>query len=467
MFKKKYKFFSIIISTVILITYLFKDIILISNNNLIEEEEYTVSHYIKFFKTIPYLADKISKQNEQLLTYKHLINYDINLFQLELNFKKSLDDIKINSFKRIDLSNDYTLYKYKIERGFYSGIYFPFPGSAYLGFHLDKFLILSSRGVLGYSEDINKINTDYKLKQIKNNINKFIGIKEFQKSKSLSVKDLLIKNEKIYISFTEEIEPDCWNTSVISGEINFKEIQFNKIFSPKTCVHSKKNPDKEFRGNQSGGRIVDYDKNHILLSIGEYRSRYLAQEKKSVNGKIIKINVNDYDYEIFSMGHRNPQGLYFDKKLNVIIETEHGPLGGDEINLIDIKAFEDGEIQNFGWPIVSAGEHYGGKNNSDNIEKYKKYPLYKSHKKYGFIKPLKSFVPSIGISELTKINKNRYVLSSLKDKSIYFFEINDKRELINLERVAVHERIRDLVYKNNKIYLFLEDTGSIGVIKIY
>ena len=80
MFKKKYKFFSIIISTVILITYLFKDIILISNNNLIEEEEYTVSHYIKFFKTIPYLADKISKQNEQLLTYKHLINYDINLF---------------------------------------------------------------------------------------------------------------------------------------------------------------------------------------------------------------------------------------------------------------------------------------------------------------------------------------------------------------------------------------------------
>ena len=60
------------------------------------------------------------------------------------------------------------------------------------------------------------------------------------------------------------------------------------------------------------------------------------------------------------MGHRNPQGLYFDKEKNILLETEHGPMGGDEINLINLNGIKKGKIPNFGWPISSAGEHYGG-----------------------------------------------------------------------------------------------------------
>ena len=81
-------------------------------------------------------------------------------------------------------------------------------------------------------------------------------------------------------------------------------------------------------------------------------TRYLAQDEESVNGKIIKININNSDYEIFSMGHRNPQGLYYDRENNFILETEHGPMGGDEINLIEVNNIED-KIQNFGWAISS------------------------------------------------------------------------------------------------------------------
>ncbi len=47
--------------------------------------------------------------------------------------------------------------------------------------------------------------------------------------------------------------------------------------------------------------------------------------------------------------------------------------------------------------------------------------------KYGFIEPLKAYVPSIGISEIVKIGKNRYVHGSMKDKSIYFFELNEQK----------------------------------------
>ena len=51
------------------------------------------------------------------------------------------------------------------------------------------------------------------------------------------------------------------------------------------------------------------------------------------------------------MGHRNPQGLFYDKKSNIIFSTEHGPQGGDEIN-VDISP-DDGKIKNYGWAISS------------------------------------------------------------------------------------------------------------------
>ena len=138
--------------------------------------------------------------------------------------------------------------------------------------------------------------------------------------------------------------------------------------------------------------------------------------------------------------------------------------GGDEINIIDINKINKDKILNYGWPISSYGEHYGGK--KEIVEKkYKKYPLYKSHSSHNFIEPIKSFVPSIGISELVKIGGNRYVVSSLKDQSLYFFKIKEKK-IFNLTRIELSERIRDLVFNNNKLYLFLEDSASIGVINL-
>ena len=58
------------------------------------------------------------------------------------------------------------------------------------------------------------------------------------------------------------------------------------------------------------------------------------------------------------------------------------------------------------------------------------------------------------------------MVSSLKDNSFYFFELNEQREIVNLDRVEVFERVRDLRFKDNKLYLFMEDTASIGVINL-
>ena len=80
--------------------------------------------------------------------------------------------------------------------------------------------------------------------------------------------------------------------------------------------------DKEFQAVQAGGRLVPFDDSNIIFSTGDYRSRYLAQDINSVNGKLIKINLKNGKYKIISMGHRNPQGLYLDKENNFLLATE-------------------------------------------------------------------------------------------------------------------------------------------------
>ena len=131
--------------------------------------------------------------------------------------------------------------------------------------------------------------------------------------------------------------------------------------------------------------VIGIDNENIILSTGEFRSRYLAQNLQSVNGKLIKINITNSNYEIISIGHRNVQGLLYDKDENYILFTEHGPAGGDEINLLNL---EGNKLNNFGWPIASYGYHYSDKL---DISRNNKYPFLKSHSLYGFIEPLKYF----------------------------------------------------------------------------
>jgi hypothetical protein len=420
---------------------------------------------------------KLLTNDQKLLVKKYIFPHKHPSYQSkkELKFIQEGEDLEIIE-SSIKLSNSKILKKYKLTQGLYAGISNLKPGSAYIDFFENNLFVLSSRGVLAFKKDLTDDEVNFK--QIKNNINDFIGLKQFGKSIKFSLKDLLIFNERIYVSFTEEIKEDCWNTSALYGDINYESITFKKLFSSKECIHSKNNVDEEWEIHQSGGRLVHFDINHILLTVGEYRSRHLAQNKTSVNGKIIKIDINKNDFEIISMGHRNPQGLYFDRDNNFILETEHGPTGGDEINLIEVSKIDNNKILNYGWPISSYGEHgnsngnYIGVTDEEKLKKkYEKYPFYKSHSKFGFIEPLKAYVPSIGISEIIKIGKNKYVHGSMGnvrdgDKSLYFFELNDDKKIINLEQVKVFERIRDLKFYNNELYLFMEDTASIGVINL-
>ncbi len=412
-------------------------------------------------------------------------------YEFDLNIKKSNSNLvyRFNSEHSFSDNNINAKIFSPINNVLLYGIANKFPASGYLETYKNKLIFISASGILTYSNSkLDDFNEYLQFKQIKTNIGKFISEDQFRKSRIhnfdwleggwFSIKDINIYNDQIYISYTREVEKDCWNTSLLHGKMNLKLVIFENLFTSDECVHFYDDIDEEFNAHQSGGRIINVDDNKLFFSTGDFRSRYRAQSKDSIFSKVIEIDKKSKQYKVISMGHRNPQGLFFDKKNNILLEAEHGPEGGDEINIIELN---NAEIQNFGWAISSYGEHYGGKNVSYNKKKYEKYPLHKSHIEYGFTEPFIYFNPSIGISQIVGLNEtNKYVVASMKDESLYFFDFdysnknflsankvkNGNSDNIEIERVYIDERIRDMIYYKNKLYLYLEDTASIAVVSL-
>jgi glucose/arabinose dehydrogenase len=196
----------------------------------------------------------------------------------------------------------------------------------------------------------------------------------------------------------------------------------------------------------------------------------------SYKGKLLKFSIEDNKPDILSLGHRNPQGLRYDNDNNILFSTDHGPQGGDEIN-IDINP-DIKDVKNYGWGIASYGEHYGYP--VKNPKEYEAAPLYKSHEKYGFIEPLTYFVPSIAITQIDFVddsltNQRNFFVGALGndmeegDMSIHNIIFNKKNywEKESHDIIPIGERIRDLKYYDNIGLLFwAEATGSIGVLNL-
>ena len=420
----------------------------------------TFSKSIK--KIFPITIKTFIRDTIFIISEKNLKIKNLEIFSLSLIKKRnqSLENHSINIFETNN-DNYFEIVKYKLP--FYNRDI-----SNKTVAHIDHFenyiIIITGNGEIFFLKKNDLYEENLDIQKIKHNLHELITDLRFYddsinflNSDEISIKDIFIDEEIIYLSYVKEVKKDCFNTSVLSAKLNVNYLNFDTFFTYDECL-SFKNVE-EFNGQQSGGRIINYQ-NKILLTIGEYRKRELAQNLDSNFGKIVSIDKSTNQSNIFSSGHRNPQGLYYDSKLEIILSTEHGPKGGDELNIIK-------ENNNYGWPISSYGEHYDGT--------YKKEaPLHKSHKDYGFTEPIYYFTPSIGISEVIRANgifnpsKNFFFITSLKDKSIYIFEINTDDNLTKLiDKINIDERVRDIIYlKTENIYVaLLENTPSIALIK--
>ena len=278
-----------------------------------------------------------------------------------------------------------------------------------------------------------------------------------------SIKDVVVHNEEIFISYVEEIEDNCVGVNILTAKLNYDFLEFEQFFSTNECIQRSI---ETYNALQSGGKMLIID-NKIILSIGDFRDYTRPQNDSSLFGKILEIDLETGNSSILSKGHRNPQGLElsFDEKF--IISSEHGPKGGDEINIISLE----NKSQNFGWPISSYGIHYNPSYNTDYKDTA---PLNKSHENFGFEEPIIYFpfaaVGSHGISDVVvdyfsknEDGQNSFFVSTLKGKVLYRLTIKDN-EIIEFNTYKNSERIRDIQYsKQLNGYLFLyEDTPSIG-----
>ena len=205
-------------------------------------------------------------------------------------------------------------------------------------------------------------------------------------------------NQFVYLSFAKGTEKDN-ATTLIRAKFDGKTLSaVTQIF--------ESNPHKKGT-NHFGARILFLPDKTLLLSLGEgFSYKDEAQNLMSDFGKIMHLRddgvpVDDHQFStsndqnvkshkgIFSYGHRNPQGLAFDKATNTIYENEHGPRGGDEINVLVTG-------KNYGWPKITYGVDYTGLPISDKVAMD------------GMEQPLLYWVPSIAPSGMTFYDKDLF-----------------------------------------------------------
>ena len=283
-----------------------------------------------------------------------------------------------------------------------------------------------------------------------------------------SVKNIFYDKGNLYISYIDETDNDCATLSILKGEANLIDIKFSKFFSLDECIPRTND---NYTGIQSGGAIANYDDENLIFTTGDFRQRLFPQNQNSQYGKTLKINKNNGEYQILSMGHRNPQGI---KKIqdDLFISTEHGPRMGDEINLIDTS-----DIKNYGWPIASYGVHYDSNFGINFIfEELTNAPLHKSHFEYGFEEPIYYFgfdkTIEHGISDIEIISNNEstldFMFGSLHYGRLYIASYNlVNSSMQSLKSFNIQNRIRDLlkISKNDYIAL-LENPPRLAVIAL-
>ena len=200
----------------------------------------------------------------------------------------------------------------------------------------------------------------------------------------------------------------------------------------------------------TAGRFAVIDKNSVYVSIGDLGFSDIDRRDERGNlGSIFKLSAKSAVR--ISQGHRNPQGIVlFDKK--TLITAEHGPRGGDELNVIT----QGGD---YGWPFVSYGEPYG---DGDYVRPGKTG----SHE--GYIEPVKYWVPSIAPTELVQLPIQGWgdwgrglVLGTLREEVLVFMKMGEKFEVTESLNVDMGERIRDLELLSNGALIATTDSGKL------
>jgi cytochrome c2 len=249
-----------------------------------------------------------------------------------------------------------------------------------------------------------------------------------------------------------------------AGELKAASGEWEEIFVAEPCV-APMDYYVAWVGEQSGGRMVLRDERTLLLSLGDqfldgiHSETSVSQDLEADLGKIIAIDLRTEQSRVFASGLRNPQGLMIARD-GTIWETEHGPEGGDEVNIIR-------EGLNYGWPLVTYGADYGGRRRVD-------WPLNPAQGRHdGYEKPRFSFVPSVGVSNLVQLDPREFPLwadhllvASMNGNSLFLLRVEEGGRVVYSEPAPMAgRRIRDMIVLEDGRCALLTDGGNLILLR--
>lgn len=262
------------------------------------------------------------------------------------------------------------------------------------------------------------------------------------------------RNRRIYFSYSEP--GDGGNSTTVARAT----LQENSLADLKVIFRQQ----PKFNSAQHfGGRLVFTPDGNLFITLGERGRR--SQDAQTLNthhGKVVRIHPDgsipvDNPFvkdpaalgAIWSYGHRNVQGAALHPQTGQLWTHEHGPQGGDEINIIRPG-------KNYGWPVITYGEQYGGGRIGDTARS-------------GLEQPLHYWVPSIAPSgmafytaDLFPAWRNNLLVGSLKFGQLVRLELNGDK-VTHEERIKIGSRVRDVRQgPDGAIYLLTdEDDGQL------
>ena len=270
------------------------------------------------------------------------------------------------------------------------------------------------------------------------------------------------QNQLLYLTYSKPCEKGA-TTALHRGKFDGKALTEGRdLFVADNCN----------TGNPHFGSKLALGRDGMLyMTVGERGDRVRAQNTNIHGGKVLRlkddgtvppdnpfVNKPGYKPEIYSYGHRNPQGLAFNTETGVLWETEHGPQGGDEVNII-----EPGK--NYGWPIASYGREY-----PPNGAKVSAVTS-----KEGIEEPMMLWIPSIGTSGLIVYTgdqfpdwKGQMFAGGMSGLQLHRFAFDAKGGLLGREAMldTLRQRIRD-VRQGPDGYIYLAvDANPGGILRL-
>ncbi len=266
-------------------------------------------------------------------------------------------------------------------------------------------------------------------------------------------------NSWVYLAYSHALEEDddMAMTRIVRGRIK------DNHWIDEQLIYQANPEHYSSRRHHYGCRIVFDKSGYLYFAIGDRGSSDQAQDLSRPNGKIHRINRDgsipkDNPFvgkenalpTIFTYGNRNPQGLAMHPETDLLWGTEHGPMGGDELNLLTAGI-------NYGWPEITYGLNYNGTIITEFTEKP------------GMQQPILYWKPSIAVcgldyyrGDLFKTWKNDLIVGALKYEEVRILSIENDRVMHEETILKNYGRVRDVACgPDGAIYVVLNEPGNV------